>query len=970
MINWTQMEKKWQIEWKKAQIYDGHPKTLPKFFMTVAYPYPNSPQHVGHGRTYTITDVYARYKRMQGINVLFPMAFHYTGTPILAMAKRIRANDAELITDFQTIYHVPSEVVKTFTEPLLIAQYFHHEIRQGMQEIGYSIDWRREFTTVDPIYQRFIQWQFHQLQNKALITHGSHPVGWCPSCESPMGQHDTKGDLEPEFEEITLVKFSLINDDIKLPTGTLRPETLFGVTNLWIHPNVEYVYANVNEEKWIISRECAAKLAMLEYTVHITRTVPGSKLIGKFVKNPLTKQQIIILPAVFVDPNNGTGIVMSVPGHAPYDYIALQDLKKAPQQLAAHNLSLKTINAITPISLIQLEGYSPFPALDLLQQIGAIDQHDPKVEAATKEVYRLEFHQGIMKNNTGQYAGLPVSEARDAVTRDLIVSGSATSMYELQNGPIYCRCGGEVVVKIFEDQWFIDYGNPDWKVMAHKCLDQMTIIPNELEAEFHNVVDWLHEKACARRHGMGTPLPWDPDWIIESLSDSVIYMSYYTIAHIINREQLNQDQVNDSVFDYVFLGQGDPNQLEPQLNLKEGILQEMRREFTYFYPLDSRNSGRDLVPNHLTFFIFNHAAIFPPTLWPRQIVVNGSVLMDGKKMSKSFGNIIPLRTALATYGADPLRIAILSTAELLQDADFSMELAQSMKERLERFYALALDVIKKQSPQPEVRLTLLDRWILGRLQIHIQIATEAMEQLRFRQAVQTALYLLDRDLQWYLRRVPPEQKDTPRVNSILAQIIESKTLLLAPFTPHLCEELWLQMGKPRFISTAQWPIYNASLVNPSILAGEALIQTLLDDIHHIIQATKIRPTHIYLYTAASWKSQIYHDALHFTNQGTPTIRQLMQKAMQNPANRQRAKQVSTFVQKLVTDMQKTAPQFLRERKQIGIINEYDILSEAVDFFAREFRAEVTVFHEEDTGAVDPRHRAHIAEPYRPAIYLA
>jgi leucyl-tRNA synthetase len=177
------------------------------------------------------------------------------------------------------------------------------------------------------------------------------------------------------------------------------------------------------------------------------------------------------------------------------------------------------------------------------------------------------------------------------------------------------------------------------------------------------------------------------------------------------------------------------------------------------------------------------------------------------------------------------------------------------------------------------------------------------------------------------------------------------------------------MGKPGFISTAQWPIYDTSLVNPSILAGEALIQTLLDDIHHIIQVTKIRPTHIYLYTAASWKSQIYQDALHFNNQDTLTIRQLMQTVMQNPANRQRAKQVSTFVQKLVTDLQKTAPQLLRERNQIGIINEYDILSEATGFFAREFRTEVTVFHEEDTEAVDPQQRARIAEPYRPAIYL-
>jgi leucyl-tRNA synthetase len=116
----------------------------------------------------------------------------------------------------------------------------------------------------------------------------------------------------------------------------------------------------------------------------------------------------------------------------------------------------------------------------------------------------------------------------------------------------------------------------------------------------------------------------------------------------------------------------------------------MRSEFLYFYPLDSRHSGRDLVPNHLTFFIFNHVAIFSPSLWPRQIVVNGSVLMEGKKMSKSLGNIIPLRKAIRMYGADTLRVSILSASELLQDADFSDSLARTTKVKLQEFYKFSL----------------------------------------------------------------------------------------------------------------------------------------------------------------------------------------------------------------------------------------------------------------------------------------
>ena len=106
----------------------------------------------------------------------------------------------------------------------------------------------------------------------------------------------------------------------------------------------------------------------------------------------------------------------------------------------------------------------------------------------------------------------------------------------------------------------------------------------------------------------------------------------------------------------------------------------------YFYPVDSRHSGRDLIPNHLSFFIFNHLAIFDRKFGQKQIVVNGSVMMEGKKMSKSLGNIIPLRQAISDYGADTIRLSILISAELLQDADFSFIIAKSIRSKLSDIY--------------------------------------------------------------------------------------------------------------------------------------------------------------------------------------------------------------------------------------------------------------------------------------------
>jgi leucyl-tRNA synthetase len=169
-LDLRKIETKWKLRWSTENLFVADPNynNTKKYFITVAFPYPNSPQHIGHGRTYTLADVHARYMRMKGNNVLFPMAFHYTGTPILAMSKRVMSGDEDLINTFKNLYNVPEDIIKTFSNPEKIARYFHKEIKLGMQEMGYSIDWTREFTTIDELYSKFITWQFKTLQQKGL----------------------------------------------------------------------------------------------------------------------------------------------------------------------------------------------------------------------------------------------------------------------------------------------------------------------------------------------------------------------------------------------------------------------------------------------------------------------------------------------------------------------------------------------------------------------------------------------------------------------------------------------------------------------------------------------------------------------------------------------------------------------------------------------------------------------------------
>ena len=971
MVEWKKIEDKWQKKWADARIFETDPDPeKQKYYLTVAYPYPNSPQHIGHGRTYTLTDVHARFQRMHGKNVLLPMAWHYTGTPLFAMVERLKDKDPEILDTFLNLYNIPEEKLSELEDPISMAEYFAKEIKHGMQRIGYSMDWRREFSTVDPYYSKFIEWQFAKLRDQGFITQGSHPVGWCPSCGNPVGQHDTVGDKEPEIEEFTVVKF--VKGDQYFPAGTLRPETVYGVTNMWLNPDSMYVEANVDGEVWVVSEETVGKLKLLGHKVEVISEFQGSRLIGATLTNPATGAEIPILPASFVDPKAVTGVVMSVPSHAPFDYVALeqlkQEVKKDPSRFKFKPSDVKDLD---PISVIEVNGYGESPAVDIVQRMGITDQNDERLEKATKEIYSAEFHGGKMRNNTGSYASLPVQAAKEAVKEDLIVKGLATTMYELLE-PVQCRCGSEVVVKIFENQWFINYGDPSWKKLAHENIDNMMIIPNELRQEFKNVVDWLKEKACARKAGLGTKLPWAQDWIIEALSDSVIYMAYYTVIKGINEEQPDTETLDESFWDYIFLGRGKVETVAATTDISEEKLDEIRGEFKYFYPPQARHSGRDLISNHLTYMVFCHNGIWPREMWPQGIVVNGSVLMEGAKMSKSLNNIIPLINAIEMYGADPLRLSLMITAEPLKDADFSPDLAKNMRDNLERFNQRALKIIEG-GKGTGTNLKPIDQWMLSRLQSYIAEANEAMKELKVRKTIHAAMYNLNQDMDWYQNRISRDHEQEDRLDAIRYiewTILETQVRLLAPFTPHLCEEIWEAMGGEGFVAFADWPQVDPDLVKADMESLESTIQSIVEDIQKITRVTGIEPTKIHLYTADDWKWRVYMEALDLASSDKLDVGTLIRASLRDDDMRSRAKEVSGFARIIVEDVIRLPENLFDLRKEMGQVNEVSLLQDASSFLEAEFKCELIISAESDPWIEDPAKRANRSKPYRPAIYVA
>lgn len=952
-LNWTEIENKWRNKWQESKDFETNPNDKPKKFITVAYPYPNSPQHIGHGRTYTLADVHARFNRMKGYNVLFPMGFHYTGTPVLGMAKRIEAGEKEILDGLRNIYHVPEDAIKTFVEPIKIADYFHEEIKSGMIEMGYSIDWRREFTTIVPGYQKFIEWQITTLKERGRIIQGSHPVGWCPVDQNPVSQHDTMGDVEPKIDDKNfLIKFKL--GDSIFPITTLRPETIFGITNLWVNPNTIYKKAIVDGQEWVLSEECAKKISFFEKNVEITGEVSGKEIIGKTATNH-DGREIPVLPAEFVEPSMGTGLVMSVPAHAPKDYQALMDLKANGHELASK---------LEPIPIIVTEGYGPIPAKEICEKMGVSDQSDEKLEEATKELYLKEFTDGKLNEKCLEFNGEKVQFGRDKIRSWLQENGHLEKFPILENAPVRCRCGAECVVKVLNNQWFLNYGDEEWKELARNCLDEMNILPNNIKTEFVEVIDWLHERACARQQGLGTKLPWDNDWIVESLSDSVIYMAYYTISRFVNDGTIGPENLSKEFFDYILLDKGDIVKAANTSKLSEDIINTIKKEFSYFYPVDSRHSGRDLVQNHLSFFVLNHVAIFEKNLWPQEIVVNGSVMMNGAKMSKSMGNIIPLRSAIKEHGADPIRLAIISSAELLQDADFNMDSVSGIQNKLESLLETCSGLKNIEIDQLEAE----DVWILSKTQNKIAEITEALEKMRLREALHDILFTFESDLSWYSKRAGA--KGRKNISGILHQINSIRVAMLSPFAPHVAEEMWEKLGNTEMVSKSQWPKFSIDKIDASSIQSEELLKNTIEDISNIIRVTKISPKKVVIYVNSDEvKSKIYRKILNIMVSGQNNMGVVMKELIADPKTTD-AKKMPDFVQKTIKDLHSESEEIKKMKLDVENFDEKKFLkSELSDIVKKEFGVDIEVYSENDSDIYDPKGKSKHARPFKPAILI-
>ncbi len=943
------IETKWQKKWDDEKLFESDPNDKEKLFITVAFPYPSGAMHIGHGRTYTVPDVYARFKRMEGYNVLFPMAWHVTGAPVIGIASRIQRKDSWTLDLYENVHKVPKETLPKMEDPEFIVKYFSNEYHDVMHDMGFSIDWRREFRTIDPTYKKFIEWQIRKLKDAGLIKKGEHAVKYCPRCGNPVGDHDLLEGEGVAVNELTLLKFEA--DGKLFLTATLRPETITGATNLWLNPDIKYIEVETGGEKWVVSEEAYGNLQHQINDLEVVGDIDPKEYIGTFVKNPVTGEELPILPASFVDGAYGSGVVFSEPADAPADYIALQDLKNNTDLLKEYNLE-DVIADVNPIPVVEVKGYSEIPAKDIIEGMGITSQGDEKLHDATNELYKVEFSKGRM---LPEFGGKKVSVAREEFKSEMLDNNTATIMFDFAERPVICRCGGQCVVKIMDDQWFMSYSDEEWTRKTEKLLEREKIVPPEIRNNFEYYLDWLDDWACSRNIGLGTKLPWDDKWLIEPLTDSTIYMSYYSIAKYL--KDMDPEVLNDAFFDKVFLDIDSDD-----IKVDSDMVEEIQKEFNYWYPLDWRLSAKDLVGNHLSFLMFHHSAIFPEDKWPKGTVVFGMGLLEGNKMSSSKGNVILLKDAIEDYSADVVRLFLMASAEPWQDFDWREKEVLGTKRRLEWFKEFA-DKVEEIKGSPldlsnigEVELTrTIDKWMIGQLNQNIKEATEALEGFQTRKALQNALFLLRKDIDHYLYRVKHLlDKQDPAVIYVLSTVLENWIRLLAPFTPHTSEEIWSEYGGEGFVSEAQWPTYDEDLVNPQIERSEQLVQNTLKDINQIQNMVKGDVEKIHIYIAPDWKWELYEIA---DEVGKPDIGRIMGMAIGANIHDDK-KEIAAVAKKIGREITKT--------RYIGKIDEKRILEDAIDYISEESGKEIIV-HDDDS--YDPENKARNAMPYKPAIFM-
>jgi len=752
------IEGKWQGFWEKHKTFSVKADpSRPKYYVLEMFPYPSGKIHMGHVRNYTIADVIARYKMMQGFNVLHPIGYDAFGQP------------------------AENAAIKNNTGPAQWTYRCIDQMHDELKKMGFSYDYDRELSTCDASYYKWNQWIFIKMFERGLAYKKASPVNWCPTCVTTLANEEVidgacwrcktavaQKDLEQWYLKITHYAETLLEDlkkldhwpsrvramqenwigksygveiyfkvhdsDETITVFTTRADTIFGATYVVLapeHPLVKKLIAGTPKEK--------EALAFIEKTANKSKSLRMSGdqrkdgiSIGRFAVNPVNGAVIPMLIGDYVLMEYGTGAIMAVPTHDQRDFEFARE----------HKLALRIV--------IQ----------------------DPKNPDITVEKMTRAYEDPGVLVNSKQFNGVPNEEAKQKIAEWM---GKERM--------------GKVGIHWRLRDWLISrqryWGTPIPMVYCGKC----GVVP----VPYEQLPVTLPENVQITGEG-GSPLAKVPEFV------------NYTCPKCGGRARRETDTMA-TFFDssWYFL------RFCSAHNDKEIF---DKKEAAYWMPVDQYIGGIEHAILHLLYSRFFTKFLKDLELIEvdepfKRLLTQGMVLKDGEVMSKSRGNTVDPDEVISKYGADALRVFILFAAPPEDQLEWNDSGLEGSWRFLNRVYKMVEGYYQTRTDfraPPDETSKILER----ECNLAIKRVTQCFEEgYKFNTAI-SHMMVLANAIDKYLA-ISNEMED-----SLSDKAIETLVLLLSPFAPHICEEMWKMMGKPGdTVSRVAWPAFDEAALAQS-----------------------------------------------------------------------------------------------------------------------------------------------------------
>lgn len=749
------VEQKWQSVWESEKTFKAAAdKDKQKYYLLEMFPYPSGRIHMGHVRNYSIGDVIGRFKRMRGFNVMHPMGWDAFGMPAENAAIQNKSHPATWT--YENIAYMRNQIKK----------------------MGFSYDWDRELATCDLDYYRWEQKLFLEMFAKGLAYKKTSFVNWCPKCETVLANEQVEDgccwrcdtevkqkELDQWFFRITDYAEELLENTYKLPGW---PERVLVMQRNWIGKSygceIDFPLENSSES----------------IRVFTTRqdTVFGATFMSLAPEHPRAldlatpdRREAVV---AFIDKIRKTDRIKRTADDFEKEGVftgsyCINPLtgERMPIFLANFVLMDYGTGAVMAVPTHDQRDFEFAKKYDLTLKVvinpaGAILDPASMCEAYTEA--------GIM-TNSGQFGGLQSGDAKEAIADFLHSQGHGTKTvnYRLRD-------------------WGISrqryWGNPIPVIYCDSC-GVVPVPEKDLPVVLPKDVAFSGEG--------GSPL---------AQMDSFVNCTCPVCGKAARRETDTMDTFVQS--SWYFLRYCCPD-------FKDGILD--RESVDYWMSVDQYIGGIEHAVLHLLYARFftkvmrdlGHISADEPFV---NLLTQGMVIKDGAKMSKSKGNVVDPDALISKYGADTARLFSLFAAPPEKDLDWNDQGVEGSFRFLGRIWKLVhdrLDLIKNAGQVNAGLLSAEERTVRRAVHKTIRKVTEDLdERFHFNTAIASVMELLN--------ILQPAELSTPQFPAVMKEALQSVILLMAPFVPHITEELWQRMGNESPLTLTSWPDYDSSAV--------------------------------------------------------------------------------------------------------------------------------------------------------------